>query len=163
LGALWFEWSACSSSSPWVGCSGRRIGGRGCGTAGDRRARGVKLWQDASIFSLLGGMIEHARRRVLVEVYEIGRPDLIQEMSSARRRAVEVRVPPIRPWAASRASAARLGALGVHERFYPIDDAAHQIDTSSSSSRRWPAVGGNELGRAQQPAPRLRARDQGRR
>ncbi len=88
----------------------------------------VTLWQDASIFRLLGGMIEHARRRVLVEVYEIGRPDLIQQMSSARRRAVDVRVITDPTVAASRTSASRLGALGVPERLYPIDDRAHQID-----------------------------------
>jgi phosphatidylserine/phosphatidylglycerophosphate/cardiolipin synthase-like enzyme len=88
----------------------------------------VKLWQDASIFQLVGGMIEHARRRVLVEVYEIGRPDLIQEMSSARSRALDVRVVTDPTVAVSRESASRLGALGVPTRFYPIDDRAHQID-----------------------------------
>jgi cardiolipin synthase A/B len=88
----------------------------------------VRLWQDASIFRLLQGMIQHARRQVLVEVYEIGRPDLIQEMSSARGRSVDVRVITDPTVGASRVSAARLAALGVPARFYPIDDRAHQID-----------------------------------
>jgi phosphatidylserine/phosphatidylglycerophosphate/cardiolipin synthase-like enzyme len=88
----------------------------------------VQLWQDASIFRLLDGMIEHARRRVLVEVYEIGRSDVIQLMSSARERSIDVRVITDPTVNASRASAARLAALGVAARFYPIDDRAHQID-----------------------------------
>ena len=88
----------------------------------------VKLWQDASIFQLVRGMIQHARRQVLVEVYEIGRRDLIQEMSSARGRGADVRVITDPTVGASRASAVRLAALGVPERFYPIDDRAHQID-----------------------------------
>jgi phosphatidylserine/phosphatidylglycerophosphate/cardiolipin synthase-like enzyme len=88
----------------------------------------VKLWSDASIFRLVGGMIEHARRRVLIEVYEIGRPDLIEAMSSARERSLDVRVITDPTVAASRTSALRLGALGVPNRFYPIDDRAHQID-----------------------------------
>jgi len=88
----------------------------------------VKLWSDASIFRLVGGMIGRARRRVLIEVYEIGRPDLIEEMSSARERSLDVRVITDPTVAASRTSALRLGALGVPNRFYPIDDRAHQID-----------------------------------
>jgi phosphatidylserine/phosphatidylglycerophosphate/cardiolipin synthase-like enzyme len=88
----------------------------------------VTLWSDASIFRLVGGMIERARRRVLVEVYEIGRDDLIQEMSTAHERALDVRVITDPTVTASRTSASRLGALGVPARFYPIDDRAHQID-----------------------------------
>ena len=91
-------------------------------------AQPVRLWQDSSIFQLVRGLIAHARHRVLVEVYEIGRDDLIEEMSQALYRAVDARVitdPTVR---ASRASAARLAALGVPARFYPVDDSAHQID-----------------------------------
>ncbi len=91
-------------------------------------AEPVQLWQDASIFRLVSGMIQHARRRVLIEVYEIGRPDLIREMSAARGRAVDVRVITDPTVTASRRSAARLDALGVPERFYPVDDSARQID-----------------------------------
>jgi phosphatidylserine/phosphatidylglycerophosphate/cardiolipin synthase-like enzyme len=88
----------------------------------------VRLWQDASIFRLVGGLIAHAQHRVLVEVYEIGRNDLIEEMSQARGRAADTRVITDPTVAASRASAARLAALGVAARFYPVDDSAHQID-----------------------------------
>jgi phosphatidylserine/phosphatidylglycerophosphate/cardiolipin synthase-like enzyme len=88
----------------------------------------VHLWQDASIFRLLTGMIEHARHRVLVEVYEIGRSDLIEEMARARRRPVDTRVITDPSVGASRASAARLAYAGVPLRFYPLDDRARQID-----------------------------------
>jgi phosphatidylserine/phosphatidylglycerophosphate/cardiolipin synthase-like enzyme len=88
----------------------------------------VQLWQDASIFSLVDGMIQHARTRVLVEVYEIGRDDVLQQMSSARDRSIDVRVITDPSVSQSRASAARLAASGVPTRFYPIDDRAHQID-----------------------------------
>lgn len=115
-----------------VGCSGpAHFAGPVANVAGAQAAASsepVQLWQDASIFRLLSGMIQHARQRVLIEVYEIGRPDLIREMSSARGRAVDVRVITDPSVAASRTSAARLDALGVPERFYPIDDSAHQID-----------------------------------
>ena len=88
----------------------------------------VRLWQDGDIFRLVGGMIASAHRRVLVEVYEIGRADLVHELGAAKARGVLVRVitdPTVR---ASRASAATLDALGVPERFYPVDDRRHQID-----------------------------------
>jgi phosphatidylserine/phosphatidylglycerophosphate/cardiolipin synthase-like enzyme len=91
-------------------------------------AQPVRLWQDASIFGLVRGMISSARTRVLVEVYEIGRADLVQELGAAEARGVAVRVvtdPTVR---ASRSSAAALDALGVPERFYPVDDSRHQID-----------------------------------
>jgi len=88
----------------------------------------VKLLSDASIFRLVGGMIEHARRRVLIEVYEIWRPDLIEEMSSARERSLDVRIITDPTAAASRTSALRLSAPGVPNCFYPIDDRAQQID-----------------------------------
>ena len=58
----------------------------------------------------------------------IGRPDLIQEMSSAQTRSLDVRVITDPTVAASRAAAMRLAALAVPARFYPIDDRAHQID-----------------------------------
>jgi phosphatidylserine/phosphatidylglycerophosphate/cardiolipin synthase-like enzyme len=112
-----------------VGCSGPAQPVRAVAAlAATSAPEAVTLWQDASIFRLVGGMIEHARRRVLVEVYEIGRPDLIQEMSSARERSVDVRVITDPTVAVSRASASRLSAMGVLQRLYPIDDRAHQID-----------------------------------
>jgi cardiolipin synthase len=88
----------------------------------------VALWQDASIFELASRLIEHAARRVLVEVYEIGRQDLIAAMARARERGVEVRVITDPTIGASRYAAAQLGALGVPALFYPVDDGAHQID-----------------------------------
>jgi phosphatidylserine/phosphatidylglycerophosphate/cardiolipin synthase-like enzyme len=88
----------------------------------------VRLWQDASIFDLVGGLIGHAQRRVLVEMYELGRPDLVQGLADARARGAQVRVITDPTVAASRQSADLLDRLGVPERFYPVDDTAHQID-----------------------------------
>jgi phosphatidylserine/phosphatidylglycerophosphate/cardiolipin synthase-like enzyme len=91
-------------------------------------AQPVRLWQDASIFELVGGMIASARRRILVEVYEIGREDLVRALGAASARGVAVRVVTDPTVGASRAAAAALDALGVPERFYPVDDSRHQID-----------------------------------
>jgi phosphatidylserine/phosphatidylglycerophosphate/cardiolipin synthase-like enzyme len=88
----------------------------------------VRLWQDASIFGLVGRMIVSAHRRVLVEVYEIGRRDIVRELGEAAARGVAVRVITDPTVGASRVSAATLDALGVPERFYPVDDSLHQID-----------------------------------
>ncbi len=88
----------------------------------------VRLWQDASIFGLIGRMISTAHRRLLVEVYEIGRADLVHELGAAKARGVAVRVITDPTVAASRVSADALDALGVSERMYPIDDSRHQID-----------------------------------
>ena len=111
-----------------VGCSGPALPPTVVTVQGAAVAQPVHLWQDASIFKLLAGMIERARHRVLVEVYEIGRPDLIREMSQARGRGLDTRVITDPTVAASRASAARLAAVAVPLRFYPVDDSAHQID-----------------------------------
>jgi phosphatidylserine/phosphatidylglycerophosphate/cardiolipin synthase-like enzyme len=88
----------------------------------------VRLWQDASIFHLVGGLIQSAHRRVMVEMYELGRPDIVRELGDAVGRGVVVRVitdPTVVP---SRRSAASLDTLGVSERAYPVDDGRHQID-----------------------------------
>jgi len=88
----------------------------------------VRLWQDAAIFTLVGDLIRSARHRVLVEMYELGRADVVRALGAARDRGVDVRVitdPTVR---ASRASAVRLSTLGVSARFYPVDDFRHQID-----------------------------------
>jgi len=88
----------------------------------------VRLWQDAAIFTLVGKLIRTAQHRVLVEMYELGRADLVQSLGAARERGVDVRVvtdPTVR---VSRASAVRLSALGVGARTYPVDDFRHQID-----------------------------------
>src|SRR5205814_3570875 len=67
-------------------------------------------------------------RRVLVEVYEISRPDLIDVMASAHGRGADVRVITDPTVEVSRVSLDRLNSARVPSRFYPVDDTAHQID-----------------------------------
>jgi phosphatidylserine/phosphatidylglycerophosphate/cardiolipin synthase-like enzyme len=88
----------------------------------------VRLWQDASIFRLVGGLISSARARVLVEMYELGRPDILRGLGDAVGRGVRVRVITDPTVGASRHSASVLDSMGVPERVYPIDDGRHQID-----------------------------------
>jgi cardiolipin synthase A/B len=88
----------------------------------------VRLWQDATIFQLVGGLIEGARHRVLVEVYELGRGDIVRSLGAAQARGVAVRVITDPTVAASRKSAHVLDGLHVAERVYPVDDSRHQID-----------------------------------
>jgi phosphatidylserine/phosphatidylglycerophosphate/cardiolipin synthase-like enzyme len=96
--------------------------------AGSGRPEPVRLWQDASIFTLVGRLIGSARRRVLVEMYELGRPDVVVSLGAGRARGVDVRVITDPTVVASRSSADWLDRLGVPERAYPIDDGRHQID-----------------------------------
>ena len=96
--------------------------------AGSGLSEPVRLWQDASIFALVGGLIESARRRVLVEVYELGRADLVLSLRARRASGVDVRVITDPTVVASRQSADLLDRLGVPERAYPVDDGRHQID-----------------------------------
>ena len=88
----------------------------------------VQLWQDASIFNLVSGLIAHSRHRVLVEMYELGRPDLVRAIAAAGRRGAGVRVITDPTVVVSRTSVDVLDRLGVQARFYPVDDAARQID-----------------------------------
>jgi phosphatidylserine/phosphatidylglycerophosphate/cardiolipin synthase-like enzyme len=88
----------------------------------------VHLWQDASIFKLVGDLIGSAHRRVMVEMYELGRVEVVQALGAAKSRGVEVRVITDPTVKASRKSAAGLDSLGVAERSYPVDDKRHQID-----------------------------------
>jgi phosphatidylserine/phosphatidylglycerophosphate/cardiolipin synthase-like enzyme len=88
----------------------------------------VHLWQDRSIFQLVTGLITSAHRRVMVEMYELGRPGIVRELSDAVGRGVAVRVITDPTVLASRRSAANLDSLGVPERAYPVDDGRHQID-----------------------------------
>jgi phosphatidylserine/phosphatidylglycerophosphate/cardiolipin synthase-like enzyme len=91
-------------------------------------AANVRLWQDASIFKLVGDLIGSAHRRVMVEMYELGRVEVVEALGAAKSRGVDVRVitdPTVKP---SRKSATQLDALGVPERPYPVDDKRHQID-----------------------------------
>jgi phosphatidylserine/phosphatidylglycerophosphate/cardiolipin synthase-like enzyme len=91
-------------------------------------AEPVRLWQDGAIFTLVGGLVGSARRRVLVEMYELGRRDLVRALGAAAARGVAVRVITDPTVTASRRSAAQLDSLGVAERVYPVDDGRHQID-----------------------------------
>jgi phosphatidylserine/phosphatidylglycerophosphate/cardiolipin synthase-like enzyme len=88
----------------------------------------VRLWQDASIFQLVGALIDSSRVRVLVEMYELGRPEIVRELGDAVGRGVAVRVITDPTVVASRQSAAGLDTLRVPERVYPVDDGRHQID-----------------------------------
>jgi len=97
-------------------------------SAGSGHPEPVRLWTDASIFQLVGNLIRTARKRVLVEVYELGREDLIEALAAARGRGLEVRVITDPTVVASRKSASELDRLGVSERVYPVDDAVFQID-----------------------------------
>jgi len=88
----------------------------------------VRLWQDAGIFTLVGRLITSARHRVLVEMYELGRNELMQAIGAAKTRGVEVRVITDPTVAVSRKAARVFDALRVPERTYPVDDPRHQID-----------------------------------
>jgi len=88
----------------------------------------VALWQDAEIFRLVAGLIESARTHVMVEMYELGRRDLVSELGSAHARGVAVQVITDPTVNASRRSALLLDRLQVPERVYPVDDVRHQID-----------------------------------
>jgi len=88
----------------------------------------VQLWQDAGIFTLVDRLIGSAQRRVMVEMYELGRAEIVQALGTAEARGVEVRVITDPTVKASRDSAAGLDSLRVPERAYPVDDTRHQID-----------------------------------
>jgi len=88
----------------------------------------VQLWSDASIFGLVGRLIGSAQKRVLVEMYELGRSDVVRALGAARKRGVDVRVITDPTVAQSRRSSVKLDGLGVPERVYPVDDGRHQID-----------------------------------
>lgn len=96
--------------------------------AGSGRPEPVRLWQDASIFRLVGGLIASARHRVLVEMYELGRPDIVVSLAARRALGLDVRVITDPTVVESRSSADWLDRLGVPERVYPVDDGRHQID-----------------------------------
>jgi phosphatidylserine/phosphatidylglycerophosphate/cardiolipin synthase-like enzyme len=96
--------------------------------AGTGPVYSVKLWQDSSIFQLVGRLIGSAHERVLVEMYELGRADILSELGDAVRRGVSVRVITDPTVGASRKSAAILDTLRVPQRVYPVDDGRHQID-----------------------------------
>jgi phosphatidylserine/phosphatidylglycerophosphate/cardiolipin synthase-like enzyme len=109
-----------------VACSAPTPAGPALAAAGP--AEPVRLWQDASIFQLVVSLITHAQRRVYVEMYELGRPDLVSDLAGALARGVDVQVITDPTVGLSRESAGTLDRLGVPARFYPVDDSAHQID-----------------------------------
>ena len=111
-----------------VGCSNPAPAVQAATHIQPARAEQVRLWEDASIFTLVGDMIGSARRRVLVEMYELGRTDLVRALEADAARGVAVRVITDPTVSASRRSAAMLDAAGVPERVYPVDDSRHQID-----------------------------------
>lgn len=113
-----------------VGCSGPapRLETLAVAAAVSGAPEPVTLWQDASIFRLVSGLIAHARTRVYVEMYELGRPDLVRELVGVHSGGVAVRVVTDPTVNASRAALDRLQRSGVDSRFYPVDDGARQID-----------------------------------
>jgi cardiolipin synthase len=112
----------------FVGCSSPAHVPSVLAAAPPGRAEPVRLWQDASIFTLVGGLMASAHHRLLVEMYELGRTDLVHALGEATRRGVTVRVITDPTVNASRRSSAALDSLGVPERVYPVDDGLHQID-----------------------------------
>jgi len=96
--------------------------------AGLQVSEPVRLWQDASIFQLVGGLIAQAKRRVYVEMYELGRRDIVRGLAGDRLGGADVRVVTDPTVNASRVSLDALQTSGVAARFYPVDDTAHQID-----------------------------------
>ena len=109
-----------------VGCSSPAS--PAASATGQATVAGVRLWQDAAIFTLVRRLIDSSRHQVMVEMYELGRPDLVQALGAAKARSIDVRVitdPTVR---ASRRSSAELDQMHVPERAYPVDDSRHQID-----------------------------------
>lgn len=114
-----------------AGCSGPAVARAVVPAAAAGAAAGaepVTLWQDAGIFELVSRLLRMAHRRVLVEMYELGRKDILGELEAAKVRGLDVRVITDPTVSASRHSAAALDRLGVPERVYPVDDGRHQID-----------------------------------
>jgi len=100
----------------------------GVAAAGLQISEPVRLWQDASIFQLVGDLIAQAKRRVYVEMYELGRRDIVRGLAGDRLGGADVRVVTDPTINASRVSLDALQRSGVAARFYPVDDTAHQID-----------------------------------
>jgi cardiolipin synthase len=86
------------------------------------------MWQDARIFVAVGETLAAARTRVLVEMYEFGRADLVLSLVAARTRGADVRVVLDPTVPVTVLSGRQLAAAGVPVRYYPVDDHAQQID-----------------------------------
>jgi len=130
-----------------VGCSSPAVAAPAPGPSGSAGAE-VRLWQDADIFHLVDELIAGAHRRLMVEMYELGRSEIVQALGAAQLRGVEVRVvfdPTVK---VSRQSAIQLSELHVLVRAYPVDDKRHQIDhVKLLIADRQAAVGGMNWGR----------------
>jgi cardiolipin synthase len=111
-----------------LGCSGPAPAPVAPVLAAVPRDEPVQLWSDAGIFVLVRSLIASAHSRVLVEMYELGRSDVVKALGAARARGVDVRVITDPTVAQSRRSSLKLDRLGVPERVYPVDDGRHQID-----------------------------------
>jgi cardiolipin synthase A/B len=113
-----------------VGCSGPALHTPAMAVvaAGVRTAEPVRLWQDASVFQVVARLIADAKHRVYVEMYELGRRDIVRGLAGDRLGGADVRVVTDPTVSASRVSFDALQRLGVAARFYPVDDMAHQID-----------------------------------
>jgi phosphatidylserine/phosphatidylglycerophosphate/cardiolipin synthase-like enzyme len=130
-----------------LGCSGPSPAPVAPVLAAAPRDEPVQLWSDAGIFVLVSSLIASAHSRVLVEMYELGRSDVVKALGAARRRGVDVRVITDPTVAASRRSSLKLDRLGVLERVYPVDDGRHQIDhVKLLIADREAAVGGMNWG-----------------
>ena len=100
----------------------------GCGAVAIPSEEGGGLWQDAAIFTPVGRTIAAARSRVLVEMYEFGRPDLAFALVAAHARGADVRVVLDPTVPETLVTGRQLLAAGLGVRFYPVDDHALQID-----------------------------------
>jgi phosphatidylserine/phosphatidylglycerophosphate/cardiolipin synthase-like enzyme len=88
----------------------------------------IRLWQDAAIFDSVAGMLQRARGRVWLEMYEFERDDLAAKLEAARAAGLDVRAVLDPSVPGSRKMAGRLRSAGVPVRLYPLDDRRHQID-----------------------------------
>ena len=113
---------------PLAGCSNPAHAASPASGTASPAGHEVRLWQDAAIFTLVADLIGSARQRVLIEMYELGRSEIVQSLGAAKARGVAVRVITDPTVVASRRSSEQLDSLGVDERAYPVDDALHQID-----------------------------------
>jgi phosphatidylserine/phosphatidylglycerophosphate/cardiolipin synthase-like enzyme len=92
--------------------------------------REFRLWQDAYIFTAVRSLLAGAQvgQPLWLEMYEFGRPDLVDGLVAAQARGADVRVIVDRTVPASARTADRLAARGLAVRAYPVDDSRHQID-----------------------------------
>jgi phosphatidylserine/phosphatidylglycerophosphate/cardiolipin synthase-like enzyme len=97
---------------------------------GSAAGAGLRLWQDAVIFTCVRRLLDGAGpgQAVWVEMYEFDRPDLMTALRRARDRGADVRLIVDRTVPVSAHTADSLLAAGLAVRAYPVDDSRHQID-----------------------------------